>query len=136
MQDNTITLNVNHDNDDGTTSTVPVVYSRFEEYLNRSTYISGDHSLDSSDTLKLFRTLPKPSGNFRGVAKTAVKFTKDFAVEGVDSSTSLKAPVIIEVAFNMPVGVTAAEMLEMRQTAVALLNNDAVMYDLNHIQMV
>lgn len=136
MQPNTITLAVNEDNDDGTTPAVDKDYSRYEEYLNRSTYISEDHVLGASDTLKLYRSLPKPSGNFRGVAKTSVKFSKDFEVDGVDSSTSLTAPLIFECSFSIPVGVLTANVVEMRQRLVTLLCDDEIMNNLNLIQMI
>lgn len=130
MQPNTITLAVNADNDDGTTPAVSHVYSRYDEYQNRSEYIDADHTLGSRDKLGLYRTFPKPTGNFKGVAKSAVKFTKDYSVEGQDSTTSIVAPGIIDIGFSFPVGLTAAETLELRMRAVAMLMDDTIMVPL------
>ena len=132
MQNNTITLAVDVLNN---ATTVDKVFTRFEEYQNRAVYISDEHSIAERDTLALYRTLPKPSGNFRGVGKSTVKFSKDLSVLGVDG-TSQVAPLIIEVSFSIPVGATVATMLEMRQRAVALLDDDSVMVNLNHLLMI
>lgn len=124
MLDNTITLPVDLAN---TGSTTDVTFSRLEEYLNRSVYKSAAHTLVSKDTLSFYRTQPTKSGNFNGVAKSAFKFSKDIEVEGVDNSTTLTAPVILEVKMSLPIGFTAAEALELRQRAVAVLDDDDIM---------
>lgn len=136
MQPNLITLNVDTDNDGGTTAAVTKTYSRFEEYLNRSEYIMEGHSLALRDKMGLYRTMPKQAGNFRGMAKTSVKFTKDLSVPGVDATTSIVAPEIIDIGFSFPVGTTPAQSLELRMTAVAMLLNDDVMVMLNDTLMV
>lgn len=125
MQPNTITLDVNHDNDDGSTALVTSVYSRYDEYQNRSEYIAEDHTLALRNKLGLYRTFPKPSGNFKGVAKSAVKFTQDYVVEGADSTTTVTAPGIVEVSFSLPVGLTPAQTLELRMRAAALIVDGA-----------
>lgn len=130
MQPNDITLDVNDDNDDGTTPAVEVDYSRYSEFANRTVYISEHHTVAARDLLGLYRTEPKQSGNFNGVAKSAFKFTKDFAVDGVDSTTSLVAPGIVEVGFSFPVGLTPAQTLELRMRAAALIVDDTVMVPL------
>lgn len=126
MQPNTITLSVNHDGDDGTTAEVSRPYSRYDEFQNRSVYIGESHTLAARDMLGLYRTQPKTSGNFRGTAKSAVKFTRDYSVAGVDATTTLVVPGIVEVNFSFPVGVTPAETLELRRTAVAILEDESV----------
>lgn len=136
MQSEEITLSVNTDNDDGTTAAVDKVFSRYDEYQNRSEYISENHSVASRDKLGLYRTFPKANGNFRGTAKSAVKFTKDFSVEGVDATTTLTVPAIAEVGFSFPVGLTAAQTLEFRMGLVALLQDDTVMVPLTDQLMV
>lgn len=132
MQPNELTLAVDLEN---TGTTTNEVFSRFEEYLNRATYVGEGHSLLARNTLSLYRTLPKVSGNFRGTAKTAVKFSRDVTVPGVDG-TSVTAPQIIEISFSNPVGVTPAQTLEHRQRGVALLDRDDVMADLNDLLMI
>lgn len=136
MQDNTIAIDVNTDNDDGTTAAVSAVYARFEEYLNRSVYIHQNHTLAMRDQLSLYRTLPKTSGNFRGTAKSAVKFTKDFLVAGTDTETMLVAPAILEANFSLPIGLTPAQTLEMRMRLAAMILFDTVMVSLNDQCMV
>jgi hypothetical protein len=136
MQSNEITLVVDELNDGDTTADSTEVWTRFEEYQNRSTYIRADHSLDARRTLSLYRSFPKVNGNFKGVSKTSLKFTTDTSVDGVDGVTSLTAPIIVEVNFSIPVGATAAEVLIVRQRALALLDLDAVMDPLNNQLMI
>lgn len=127
MQSNTITLPVDLAN---TGSTTDAVFTRVEEYLNRSVYKSATHSLLMRDLMAFYRSVPKKSGNFNGVAKSAVKFTVDKEVEGVDSSTTVIAPLIGEISFSVPLGTTAAEAMELRQRMIAALDNDTIMVKL------
>lgn len=123
MLPNTITLAVDELNNE---TPVDETLTRFEENLNRSTYVGDSHSVEAKDTLNFYRTVPKPNGNFKGVAKTAFKFSRDTVVTGVDS-TSVSAPIIVEVSFSIPVGVTDADKLLARQRALAMLDLDSVM---------
>lgn len=132
MQPNVITLAVDVENSG---STADQDYTRFEEYLNRSVYVADGHALDARNTLGLYRTVPKPNGNFKGVAKTSMKFTEDVTVVGSDGS-DLTAPIIVEVGFSVPVGALASKILEIRQRALALLDRDDIMTPLNSTQMV
>ena len=132
MQDNTITLAVDELNN---ATTVDHIYSRFEEYLNRSVYIGPLHALNARNTMAMYRTVPKPSGNFLGVNKTSVKFTKDVTVLGKDG-TNLVAPIIFEVSCSIPVGVTNATVLLERQKVVAVSDRDDIMTALNGLVMV
>jgi hypothetical protein len=133
MQPNTITLAVDELNTDITTDHV---FQRFEEFQNRSVYIGPNHTVAGRNQLSFYRTFPKQSGNFRGTAKSAVKFTLDKTVLGVDGSSSIVAPLIVEVSFSIPVGTTDADILVMRQSALALLDSDTVMQPLNSTLMV
>jgi hypothetical protein len=121
MQPNTITLSVNEDNDDGTTALVDSHFTLFEEFQNRSEYIHTNHTMVMRDKLGFYRTQPKINGNFRGMAKSAVKFTKDHMVPGVDTTTEIIAPSIIEIRISNPVGMTPAETLAMVMRAAAFL---------------
>lgn len=132
MQPNTITLPVDILNNGTLTNTD---YLRFEEYQNRAVYIGVGHTLTSRNTLSLYRTMPKVSGNFRGTAKTAVKFSLDIQVLGVDN-TLIVGPSIVEVSFSIPVGATTAHTVEQRQKAIALLDQDAIMNSLNDLLMI
>lgn len=121
MLDNTITLSVDKLN---TGSPTDVIFTRYEEFQNRSMYKSPDHSLISRDTLGFYRTMPKKSGNFNGVAKSSLKFTIDKTVDGVDTTTENVAPQIGEISFSLPIGFSAAEAMELRQRMIAALDDD------------
>lgn len=127
MLDNSYTFAVDVANN-GTTENQ--IFVRFEEYLNRSLYKGPDHTLVSRDVLGFYRTMPTKSGNFNGVAKSSFKLTTDTSVPGVDSTTSLTAPLIGEVNFSLPVGATAADMKILRQRLISILDNDTIMVKL------
>lgn len=128
MQPNQLTLAVDVEN---TGTTVNEIYTRYEEYQNRSTYIGASHVPDKRDLVGIYRTFPTKTGNFKGTAKSSVKFTKDVTVPGADSSTSLTSPIIIDVAFSVPVGALAADLKHLRQRVLAILDDDAFMDSLN-----
>jgi hypothetical protein len=92
--------------------------------------------LDARDSLTLYRTFQKVNGNFKGTAKSAFKFTWDRSVTGVDGVAALTAPIISEVSFSVPVGVTEADMLICRQRQIALLDDDTIMTALMNQLMV
>lgn len=128
MLDNTVTLPVDLLNSGVTTNQV---YTRHEEFANRSKYISPAHSLGLRDTLDMYRTFPNKTKTFNGVAKSGFKFTTDIEVPGADSTTSVVAPEIAEVSFSLPVGFTTVQLLILRQRIIALLDNDSIMNRLN-----
>lgn len=129
MQPNQITLAVDEENDG--VGPVNHVFDRYEEYQNRSVYIGPNHAVDAKNTLSLYRTFPKASGNFKGTSKTAAKFSQDIIVDGVDGVAQITAPLIVELSFSVPVGATAAQILIARQKALALIDLDTVMTPLN-----
>jgi hypothetical protein len=111
-------------------------YSRFDTSgANRTVYIGDDHLTESRDTLTLYRTFPKVNGNFRGMKKSAIKFTKDFTVLGVDGS-NIVVPCIVDVGFSVPVGLTDDQELLMRQLVVGLVDFDDVMGPLMNVLMI
>jgi len=124
MQPNQIVLPVDELNN-GTP--VNETLTRFEEYLNRSVYVSNTHTVASRDTLTFYRTFPKANGNFKGVSKISFKLSRDITVDGVDGISTIAAPVIVEVSFSLPVGITDAQALVCRQRTLALLDLDSVM---------
>jgi len=128
MQDNVISLAVDKLNN-GTT--IIEDFNRYEEYLNRSVYIGTGHTPDSRNTLAMYRTFPTKSGNFKGVSKSSIKLTKDHMVSGADGVSSLTSPVIVEVNFSVPVGVSAADMKICRQRLIAALDSDEICDALN-----
>jgi hypothetical protein len=68
--------------------------------------------------------MPNKNGNFRGTGKSGIKFTKDHSVDGVDTTTAVVVPAIIECNTSFPIGMTSAERVEMRQRLIAVLDND------------
>lgn len=134
MQPNVITLSVDEANDG--VDPVNHVFTRFEEYLNRAVYIGASHTMATKDTLSLYRTFPKPSGNFKGVSKSSFKFSQDISVTGADGVSQISAPIIVDVSFSIPVGATASQVMIARQRALALLDLDAVVAPLNETLMV
>jgi ABC-type sulfate transport system substrate-binding protein len=89
--------------------------------INRSVWHGEDHSDATRDELSLVVGDPKASGNFRGVRKATVKFTRDQVVPGVDATTELTAPLIVSVSVSIPVGTTAAEVMDALECTRCLL---------------
>lgn len=131
MLDDQLTLTVDVANDGTTTADEDQVYTRYEEHLNRSVYIAEGHTVAAPHTLSFYRTQPKANGNFKGMAKSAFKFSETLLVPGADGVTTVSAPLICEVSFSTPVGATTEQIVELRQRLVALLDNDIFMNKLN-----
>lgn len=122
MFENTITLAVDTLNN-GTTANEE--FRRHDDAMpNRSVYIGPGHLLEKRHTLGLYRTPPKKAGASKGVAKSAVKLTIDVEVDGVDSTVKLTAPLLVDLGFSIPVGVTKAQLVLATQRMVAFIDND------------
>lgn len=130
MLSDTITLPVDLLNNGTPTNQV---FTRADEFQNRSVYEGPSHSLISKDTLTFYRTKPTKSGNFNGTAKSALKFSTDTSVPAVNTADTIVAPMIGEVSFSLPVGCTAAQAKVLRQRMVAILDSDAVMVQLTEL---
>lgn len=128
MQDNTITVSVDTLND-GTTN--DELYTRHTEELNRTIYHGTGHLSAMRRLMQFIRSAAKPKGNNRGFDRSTVKFTTDLSVPNADGTGDIVLPIIAEAIFTVPVGATPAETLEARQRLIAVLDNDAVMADLN-----
>jgi len=102
-------------------------YSFYSLEGNRSVYIGDGYDPASRDVISFTRTFNKRSGNFKGVGKSTVKLTKDVTVTGVDATTTITAPIIIEVSFSVPVGADPGSLMRQRQRAIALLDLDDLM---------
>lgn len=134
MQPNVLTFAVDEENDG--IDLADHVFTRFEEFQNRAMYISADHTLVAKDTFGMYRTLPKSNGNFKGVAKTSIKFSKDIQVDGLDGVSKITAPIIMEVSVSLPVGTTPETAMIMRQRVISALDRDDVMVPLMEQLMV
>lgn len=126
MLDNTITIQT-----DIQGTPTAEVFTRFQEFLNRTIYVGATNSLVSRCLLSLFRTAPKKVGNFNGVAKSAAKFTQDIEVPGVDSATTLTSPIIFELSCSIPVGATDVQSDLVRQRVAAFILEDDNIVRLN-----
>lgn len=124
MLENTITLGVDIANN---ATVVDMDFRRYNEFADRSVYISEVHAIEKRDTLTFSRVPPKRSGNLKGVAKSGFKFTMDQVVPGVDETTTVTQPLLGETSFNVPVGTTVDQEILLRQRMIALLNNDVLM---------
>jgi len=124
MQGNTITLAVDKLND---ANLVDEVYTDHRSSTpNRSDYIRTGHTPMMRKLMQLYRSVAKRSGAFRGVNRSTVKFTEDIEVPNADGDGTVVQPHIIEILEHAPVGTTPAQTLEMRQRAIAFLDNDAI----------
>ena len=120
---NTLTVNIDKENDG---SSIPVVLSEIERAADRSRYKFPGHTLVARDYVEFYRTLNKKSGNSNGVAKSAIKVTRDISVPGVDTTTTLVAPQIGHVTFSSPVGATTAQELEIAMRLVACIIDSVI----------
>lgn len=98
------------------------LYKRMEEFTSRSVYKGPSHTLSLRDTMGFYRSPINRSGNFLGVAKSAMKLTQDITVVGADGSNLVK-PMIGDVSFSIPVGVLPAQTLEFRQRMIAMIDH-------------
>lgn len=120
---NTLTVYIDNENDG---SPIPVIISEIERAADRSRYKFPTHSLIARDYVDFYRTLNKKTGNFNGVAKSAIKVTRDVSVPGVDTTTTLVAPQIAHVTFANPVGVTPAQELEVAMRLVGCIIDSVI----------
>lgn len=97
----------------------------------KSLYKLPGHSYASKNQLQFFSNEPKPSGNFMGTRRTSAKLTRGVAVPGKDLSTSVVAPIIIELSCSIPVGVDDKTAIAARQFVMALGSQAEVINTLN-----
>jgi len=121
-----ITLNVNEDNDDGTTAEVERVYSRQEIYNGRSVYTTDASSPLAREILGFYATPAKPSGNILGTSKASFKITRDVEVPGADGVANYTRPNIWEVVNSRPAGANEAFCKADRMALVAILMDDVL----------
>jgi len=130
MLNNTITLQVDVL---ANATLVDAPFRRFQEFADRSLYVGDAHSSTTKDTLQFYRTAAKPQGKSRGVQKCAVKLTATQSVPSTINDETILADEIAFLQFNLPVGISPARKLELRQRLIAMLKDDAVMGPLMEI---
>lgn len=127
-QPNEIILPVDVAND-GNTVNQTYVHHRTEG--NRSTYRGESSTLQSRDLIQIYATQARPGKGTLGASRQYVKTTRDVSVPNAAGDGNVVMPAIVNVEFSLPTGVTGEFVTELRQVAVAMLNNDAIMEDLN-----
>lgn len=132
MLENNYTLSIDVANN---STLVDVDYTRYDQYNNRSVYVSENHVPGAEEKLTFYRTFPTSVGNFKGVRKTAFKFAWTCEVPGNDGTT-VQSSNIAEVSFSLPVGVSSADAMKIRQAVITLLDNDTIMVPLHEQQNV
>jgi hypothetical protein len=123
MQANSITLSVDPANDSNPENQV---FARYEERVDRTTYIGSGHTVGTRNQMQFYRTAPKRNGESRGSAKSAIKFTLDVEVSNASGDGNITLPLIGEVSFSVPVGATPAQTMELRQQIISVLDADTV----------
>ena len=116
-----LTISVDADGD-GAGAAADEVWSNFDRLGNRSIYHSVVHTPVVRDMLTLYRTLPKPTTNFYGVQKSAVKLSKDVTVD-IPNGETTRSPIIFEMSASVPVGADAADVLLLEERIKGLINN-------------
>lgn len=76
---------------------------------NKVRYTGPDADISNKDEIALARTAPKPTKDFRGVARSEMKRTKTVTLD--DGSV---ADAIVIVQFNLPVGMAEADADALR----------------------
>lgn len=121
MLDNTITIAFDAEADG---SPVNVVLTRDQEGADRSVYTfpdaeEGDHNLVMS------RVRPKPSANFKGMARNRMKLSKPQSVLGVDGST-ITSPATGELNLAFPKGMSEEGKIAFLQELIAVATNATI----------
>jgi hypothetical protein len=123
MQETTLTLAVDHDHD-GTPTNEVFTKIKQDTTAGRSVYKGADHTAAVRNLLSISAREAIPSGDFKGVAKSSLKFTQDLTVPNAVGD-DIVAPEIAEVTFSLPVGTTAASAMHLRERVIAALNSQA-----------
>lgn len=124
----TITLAVDNANN-GTL--VNQEFRSYDRTSTKSTYESATSTVVARDQLAFYRTPAKRNGIFLGSTKTTAKFTTDVSVQNAEGTGEVKVPLIVELNFSVPVGVTPSQTEQARQRALALLDRTDLMSPLN-----
>lgn len=126
----TITLSVDAANDG---NPVNYVYTSNSGVggTDKTVFIHSAHTLAARRELAFLRRLPTRAGNFKGMAKSTVKFTRAVTVPGVDG-VDIDSFAIMEINFTFPVGSSTAFQKEVRQEGVALMDADAIIEPVNY----
>lgn len=120
MLDNTIVMTLPNGG-----TPVNVNITRIDVLQNRSVYHEPTHSTTMRKTVGFYRTLPKRSGDFLGVAKSAVKSTLDMTVANAKGEPVV-SPMIGEISFSIPIGAVEADIDSLLDRLEALIKSRSV----------
>lgn len=112
-------------------ATTDISCRRADFSSGKSLYKLPGHSYAAKNQLQCFANEPKPSGNFMGTRRTSVKYTHGVTVAGRDLSTSVVAPIIVELSCSIPVGVSDEDAIAARQVIVCFAGQAEVINTLN-----
>lgn len=132
MQSSTISVTFD-DFDDLTIG--PVDYELFRSLSEKSSsiYRTTAETAASLDRLQLYVTDPKPSGNFLGQMKSALKFTRGHQVVDALNNVIIRNS-IIEIKVSVPVGIGEADFHDFVQMPAQILLQHDVMNKLSRKQ--
>lgn len=122
MLSSTIALNVDVANN-GT-----IVVQNYERRSpSENTFLGPSHNMVDAvvDELSVAVKLPKPTTDFKGNVRGTLKFQKS-----VTLTDGTKPKLILELAIVVPVGASAASVVEMCQKGIAFLDVDSVIGDI------
>lgn len=98
---------------------------------NAVRYAGPNQTFAVTDRIDLRRTPPKPTKDSAGVAKSSLKVSRSFAVDGVQKT------VIIDISASVPVGVATTDVQAVIDDAEALVGGAVgtavvIAHDLKH----
>lgn len=99
-----------------------VVVDRFSEETNKSVYHFDGATWKMRKEVTFLRSLPKASGAYPGNARGSAKITWDFELTD-NAGATIIAPVIAEIKFSVPVGVSSDDVDDIIAHAAAVLNH-------------
>lgn len=73
-------------------------------------YVGPSQSLSVQDNFHLYRTAPKPTADFSGVARARVKLARTLTLTGAKTTSGLAT---LDVMVNIPVGAASADVDSM-----------------------
>lgn len=73
-------------------------------------YVGPAQTLSVQDNIHLYRTAPKPTADFSGVARARVKLTRTLTLTGAKTTTGLGT---LDLSINVPVGAASADVDSM-----------------------
>jgi hypothetical protein len=74
---------------------------------NSAPYLGPANTFTTVDKIDLYRTMPKATKEFSGIARSRVKLSRTIALTGALTSSG---PLVIDTNYNVPVGAASADV--------------------------